>query len=126
MINQYFHWVVRQLTASALLPFKTSAFETLHTASRLVHGGALLGVTLTIILLIIPAALRRIVWVGGDNIHFLRIGGTVIATALVPLALDLMGDSYVVIARNVRPRVAIITATCLVCLLLELGFGGQW
>lgn len=69
-----------------------------------------------------PAALHRIVWAGEDNARFLRVGGTVTAMALVPLALGLAGDSYVVIARIAGTRTAAVTAACVACLLFGLWF----
>jgi hypothetical protein len=90
--------------AQALLGFQlvivlTSAFEKLPGTSRLVHGAALLCVVLTVILLITPAALHRIVWAGEDSEALLRSGGRLILAALVPLALGMTGDVYVVFAR---------------------------
>jgi hypothetical protein len=90
--------------AQALLGFQlvivlTSAFEKLPGTSRLVHGVALLCVTLTVILLITPAALHRIVWAGEDSEALLRSGGWLTMAALVPLALGMTGDAYVVFAR---------------------------
>jgi peptidoglycan biosynthesis protein MviN/MurJ (putative lipid II flippase) len=64
-----------------------------------VHGAALLCVALAVILLITPAALHRIVWAGEDSEALLRTGGRVVMAALVPLALGMTGDAYVVFAR---------------------------
>jgi len=90
--------------AQALLGFQlvivlTSAFEKLPETSRLVHGVALLFVALTVILLITPAALHRIVWAGEDSEAFLRTGGRLTTAALAPLALGMTGDAYVVFTR---------------------------
>jgi hypothetical protein len=90
--------------AQALLGFQlvivlTSAFETLPGTSRLVHGAALTCVALTVILLITPAALHRIVWAGEDSEALLRHGGRLTMAALVPLALGMTGDAHVVFAR---------------------------
>jgi hypothetical protein len=90
--------------AQALLGFQlaivlTDAFEKLPQTSRMVHGLALLLVTLTVILLMTPAALHRIVWAGEDNKELLHIGGFLIGAALLPLALAMAADGYVVFAR---------------------------
>lgn len=90
--------------AQALLGFQliivlTGAFERLPETSRLLHGAALLAVALAVILLITPAALHRIVWAGEDSEELLRKGGAVTVAALVPLALGLAGDAYVVFTR---------------------------
>jgi Family of unknown function (DUF6328) len=90
--------------AQALLGFQlvivlTSTFEKLPDFSRLLHGIALLCVALSVILLITPAALHRIVWAGEDSEALLRSGGRITAGALLPFALGMAGDSYVVLAR---------------------------
>jgi uncharacterized protein DUF6328 len=112
--------------AQALLGFQlvivfTSAFENLPGSSRLVHGVALLCVALSVILLITPAALHRIVWAGEDTEAFLGIGGALTILALLPLALGMSGDSYVVLARmsgssRVGTASAVITLLCLLVL----------
>ncbi|HYZ22963.1 MAG TPA: DUF6328 family protein [Rhodopila sp.] len=88
----------------ALLGFQlaivlSSAFEKLPMLSRLIHGVSLLSVALSVILLITPAALHRIVWSGEDSEDFLRIGGRITSAALVPLALGMTGEAYVVFTR---------------------------
>ena len=90
--------------AQALLGFQLvivlgSVFETLPAASRLLHGAALAAVALSVILLVTPAALHRIVWAGEDSEELLRLGGRLTLAALVPLALGMAGDAYVVFAR---------------------------
>jgi hypothetical protein len=67
--------------------------------SRWLHAVALLSVALSVILLMTPAALHRIVWAGEDSEDLLRIGGRIIGFALLPLALGISGDSYVVFTR---------------------------
>jgi hypothetical protein len=90
--------------AQALLGFQlvivlTSAFEKLPETSRLLHGAALLCIALAVILLVTPAALHRIVWGGEDSEGLLRTGGGLTVAALLPLALGMAGDAYVVFTR---------------------------
>jgi hypothetical protein len=90
--------------AQALLGFQlvivlSQSFEKLPDLSKTLHGAALLCVALAVLLLITPAALHRIVWAGEDSETFLRIGGRITVAALLPLALGMAGDIYVVIAR---------------------------
>jgi hypothetical protein len=112
--------------AQALLGFQlvivlTSAFEKLPDTSRLVHGAALLCVALTVILLVTPAALHRIVWAGEDSEKLLRTGGRVTVAALVPLALGMAGDAYVVITRIARsPGFGAMAASAVIIGLLGL------
>src|ERR1700760_83938 len=65
--------------AQALLGFQlvivlTDSFEKLPPSSQLIHGLALLAIALTVVLLITPAALHRIVWAGEESEEVLRIG----------------------------------------------------
>jgi Family of unknown function (DUF6328) len=77
----------------------SNTFEKLPASSRLIHGLALLAIALTVVLLITPAALHRIVWVGEENEAVLRTGGRITIFALLPLAFGMAGDAYVVLAR---------------------------
>ncbi|ACI51971.1 conserved hypothetical protein [Gluconacetobacter diazotrophicus PA1 5] len=114
--------------AQALLGFQltmvlTTAFEKLPAPSRLVHGGALLCVAMAVILLIMPAALHRIVWAGENTERLLRIGGGLTATALVPLALGLSGESYVVATRIIGSRtIGLTVAVASIFVLIGLWF----
>jgi hypothetical protein len=116
--------------AQALLGFQlvivfTSAFENLPDSSRLVHGMALVCVALSVILLITPAALHRIVWAGEDTEGLLGIGGGLTILALLPLAFGMSGDSYVVLARmSGSSRVG--TASAIITLLCLLGLWFAW
>jgi hypothetical protein len=114
--------------AQALLGFQlvivlTSAFEKLPPASRLVHGAALLFVAVAVILLIAPAALHRIVWAGEDSEALLRPGGRLTTAALLPLALGMALDAYVVFARITKsPGLGAGAASAALLLLLGLWF----
>ena len=90
--------------AQALFGFQlaivlTEAFEKLLPVPRLLHGVALLCVALSVAMLITPAAIHRIVWAGEDSESFLRIGGRITIAALVPLAVGMAADCYVVLSR---------------------------
>ena len=116
--------------AQALLGFQlvivlTSAFEKLPEASRLLHGASLLCIALAVILLVTPAALHRIVWAGEDSEAFLQVGGQVTVAALVPLALGMAGDAYVVFARLTDSPAWGTTAAAMVVLSL-LGLWLGW
>ncbi len=114
--------------AQALLGFQlvivlTGAFEKLPEDSRILHGLALLAVTLSVALLMTPAALHRIVWAGEDTEAVLRAGGPITVAALSPLALGMSADAYVVFARiTERPALAGIFAGAVLACLLALWF----
>jgi hypothetical protein len=116
--------------AQALLGFQlvivlTSAFEKLPELSRLLHGASLLCVAMTVVLLIAPAALHRIVWAGEDSEGLLRVGGRLLLIALVPLALGIAGETYVVFARIFESVVLGATAAVVVLMAL-LGLWFAW
>lgn len=74
----------------------SDAFATLPESSKVAHLTALLFVTLSIVLLITPAAYHRIVEEGENSEHFVRFAGKVITAAMVPLALGISLDFFVV------------------------------
>jgi hypothetical protein len=74
----------------------TQAFDKLPPALKMVHGGALLLVALSIVLLMAPAAYHRIVYKGEDSEEFHRIGSRFVTHATIPLALGLGADVLVV------------------------------
>jgi Family of unknown function (DUF6328) len=90
--------------AQALLGFQllailTQPFESLPNSVRLVHMAALALVALTVILLITPAALHRIVFEGRDDERFASLGSRVITAALIPLAAGISAELYVAATR---------------------------
>ena len=116
--------------AQALLGFQlvivlSDTFETLPASSRLVHGLALLAIALTVVLLITPAALHRIVWAGEECEDVLRIGSHITILALLPLACGMAADAYVVFARITGMTIgsAIAAGSCCWCCLVFGTFG---
>jgi Family of unknown function (DUF6328) len=64
--------------SQALLGFQlaivlTQAFEKLPPALKMVHGAALLFISLSIVLLMAPAAYHRIVYKGEDSEDFIAL-----------------------------------------------------
>ena len=116
--------------AQALLGFQLAivladTFEKLPSLPRLLHAAALMSVAISVALLITPAALHRIVWAGEDTEAVLAIGGRVTILALLPLAVGMAGDSYVVLSRIlVSTGLAAVAATLV--LLYLIGFWFAW
>ena len=102
-----------------------SAFEKPPFSSRLIHGLSLLSIALAVVLLITPAALHRIVWSGEENETVLRTGSRITILALLPLALGMAGDAYVVLARITGATMGAAIAAGIVLLVL-LGFWYVW
>lgn len=113
--------------AQALLGFQlsgvfTDAFEKLEPSSKLIHFVALTCVALAVILLMTPPAYHRIVEKGEDTDRFHRIANRFVISAMVPLALGITSDFYVVV-QKVMHSSAISAAIAGAMLLL---FYGCW
>lgn len=90
--------------AQALLGFQFASvliegFEKLDSTSKYLHLASLALLALATILLMAPAAYHRIVEQGEDTEHFHRIAGRLVLAAMVPLALGISLDFYVVIKK---------------------------
>jgi Family of unknown function (DUF6328) len=115
--------------AQALLGFQfatvfTEAFDQLSPALKWVHFASLGCIALVIILLITPAAWHRIVERGEHNERFHRFASAMIVAALVPLALGLTGDFYVVAHKITHaPALAAGMAAAVGVLFFGLWFG---
>ena len=87
--------------AQALLGFQFAAllvegFEKLPQASKYVHFVSLALIALAIVLMMTPAAYHRMVERGENTEHFHRFAGRVLLASMIPLALGIAGDFYVV------------------------------
>src|SRR5205085_247824 len=90
--------------AQALLGFQfismfADAFEKLPASSKTLHLVCLALVGLSIILLMTPAAYHRIVEQGEETEHFHRFSSRVLLASMLPLALGISGDFYVVLRK---------------------------
>ena len=113
--------------AQTLLGFQFSiflmeSFDKLPESSKYIHFASLAMVALTIVLLMTPAAYHRIVERGEETAHFHHFAGRMLLAAMVPLALGLSGDFFLV-ARKVTESVTLAAALGLVLLAL---FYGLW
>lgn len=113
--------------AQALLGFQfvttlMEAFEKLPFSSKYVHLASLALVALSIILLMTPAAYHRIVERGEETEHFHRFASRILVAAMIPLALGVSGDLFVVV-RKVTESATSAAASAVVSLLF---FYGLW
>jgi hypothetical protein len=88
--------------AQALLGFQfvtflAQEFEALPAALKYVHLASLLLVTLTVVLLIAPAAYHRMVERGEETERFHTFASRMILLAMIPLALGVCGDFFIVV-----------------------------
>jgi cytochrome bd-type quinol oxidase subunit 2 len=113
--------------AQALLGFQfvttlMPSFEKLPLSLRYVHLLSLLLVALSIVLLMTPAAYHRIVEEGEETEHFHRFASRILIAAMVPLALGVTGDFYVVLRKVTESA----TTSAIAAALLLLFFYGFW
>jgi FtsH-binding integral membrane protein len=113
--------------AQALLGFQfvttlMEAFEKLPLSLRYVHLASLFLVALSIVLLMTPAAYHRIVEKGEETEHFHAFASRTLIAAMIPLALGVTGDFFVVVNKITRSTKTAIIASALVLLF----FYGFW
>jgi len=111
--------------AQALLGFQliavlTKAFNELPPAFKYVHCIALSAVTLSVILLMTPAALHRIGFRGEDDPAFFAIGSRFVVAGSVPLAVGIAADVAVVFYKAIENE-SVAMASGLASLLVLLG-----
>ena len=90
--------------AQALLGFQfiamlAESFAKLPQSSKLLHIGSLSAVALATILLMTPTAYHRIVENGEATEPFYRVASRLVIGSLVPLAVGLCGDFFVVLLK---------------------------
>jgi Family of unknown function (DUF6328) len=113
--------------AQAFLGFQfaivfAQSFETIPRSWQIIHFMSLLATTVSIVLLIAPAAYHRLAEAGEDTPHFHAVASRLLLAALVFLAPGMAGDLFVVIAKvSGSARTAGLTAG-----LMLLAFYGLW
>lgn len=111
--------------AQALLGFQfvtmvLDDFDRLPESSKQVHLISLLATALSTVLLMAPAAYHRIVEQGANTEVFHRLASRYIVWSMVPLALGITGDFYVVM-RKVTGSVALAATSAAVLLSISYG-----
>jgi amino acid permease len=102
----------------------TESFDKLPDGSKYVHLASLGLNALAIVLLMTPAAYHRLVERGEETEHFHRFASKVLVAALVPLALGLCGDVYVVVLKVTDSQlVSVVAALVTLAVFWELWFG---
>ncbi|HVF43770.1 MAG TPA: DUF6328 family protein [Pyrinomonadaceae bacterium] len=115
--------------AQALLGFQfivilSESFDKLTSATKYVHLASLGLTALAIVLLITPAAYHRMVERGEETEHFHRFASKVLVAALVPLALGMAGDVYVVVQKVTESLlISVVSALVILAIFWELWFG---
>jgi hypothetical protein len=115
--------------AQALLGFQfatmlVEGFDKLPSSSKYVHLASLALIALTVILLMTPAAYHRLVERGEDTEHFHSFASRILVGSMIPLALGMSGDLFVVV-RKITESVkgAVIASAVALLFLYGLWFG---
>jgi hypothetical protein len=102
------------------------AFDTLPISSRLLHALAFLLMALTVGLLIAPSMQHRLVEGGEDSLRMNRIATTFAGAALLPFAISLGLDLFIVFERQYGPMFALPAAGLFFLLAVFFWFGAEW
>lgn len=115
---------VQALLGFQLASMLVDGFDKLPESSKYVHLASLGCIALAAILLMTPAAYHRIVEDGEDTEPFFRFASRMVLAAMVPLALGIAGDFYVVVAKvAASPPFGIAAAVLALVLFYSLWFG---
>jgi predicted histidine transporter YuiF (NhaC family) len=115
--------------AQALLGFQFASmlvegFDKLPASSRYVHLASLALMALAVVLLMAPAAYHRIVEEGHDTEHFHRVASRFLIAAMIPLALGICGDLFVVVRKVTESATfGLISAAVMLLFFYGLWFG---
>lgn len=115
--------------AQALLGFQFASmlvegFDKLPASSKYVHLASLALIALSVVFLMTPAAYHRIVERGQQTEHFHRFASRMLIAAMLPLALGMCGDLFVVIRKITESATAgILGASIMLIFLYGLWFG---
>src|SRR4051812_934925 len=115
---------VQALLGFQFIVILTESFDKLSSVSKYVHLASLGLNALAIVLLITPAAYHRMVERGEETEHFHRFASKVLIAALVPLALGMAGDVYVVVQKVTDSLlISVVSALVILAIFWELWFG---
>ncbi len=115
--------------AQALLGFQFAtflmeSFEKLPTSSKIVHIVSLCLIALSVILLMAPAAYHRIVEEGENTEHFHNVANRLLISAMIPLALGICGDFFIVFRKvSESTSGAIVASAAMLLIFYGLWFG---
>jgi Family of unknown function (DUF6328) len=100
----------RYVTRSFQFPIVfTEGFAKLPRASQWVHFASLISMTLSIVLLIAPAAYNRLAEAGEDSEQFQKVASYLLVAGISFLAPGIAGDLYVVLAKVLNSKNTAVT-----------------
>ncbi len=113
---------VQALLGFQFIAVLTDSFGSLPKLSQYLHLAALVLLALSVVLLMAPAAFHRIVEGGEDTERLHTFASIMVLGAMVPLALGVAGDAYIVVNKVVQSEtLAVVTGA-----LALVFFYGLW
>ncbi len=114
---------VQALLGFQLTIMLSDSFDQLPSWSKYTHLSSLALIAISIVLLITPAAYHRIVEHGENTEGFHSFASRILLAAVIPLALGISGDFFVVVNRMTRSILfAIVAASTLLAVFYGLWF----
>ncbi len=115
---------VQAMLGFQLIVVMTQAFDELERGYQALHFIGLALTTLSVVLLIAPAAVHRLAFSGDDNSRFHEIGSALVTAALVPLALAIAAEACVAAWKlSETTWISIAAGSAALSLLLGLWYG---
>jgi len=115
---------VQAMLGFQLIVVMTQAFDELQRGYQTLHFVGLALTTLSVVLLIAPAAVHRLAFSGDDDSRFHEIGSALVTAALVPLSLAIAAESCVAAWKLSQTTwVSIGAGSAALSLLLGLWYG---
>jgi hypothetical protein len=115
---------VQAMLGFQLIVVMTQAFDELGRGYQILHFIGLALTTVSVVLLISPAAVHRLAFSGEDNSRFHEIGSALVTAALVPLSLAIAAESCVAAWKlSETTWVSICAGAAALSLLLGLWYG---
>lgn len=106
------------------ITFFEKSFEDLPTYLRAVHLTCTSLIALTVVLLMTPAAFHRVAEAGEESERLVRVAGRCVIGAMLPLALAISGDYFVIIMKIMHElSIAIPVSAITLLVFLALWFG---
>jgi hypothetical protein len=106
------------------ITFFEKAFAELPPYVKAIHLGCATLIALTVVLLMTPAAFHRVAEGGEESERLVRVAGRCVVGAMIPLALGMSGDFFVVVMKITRElSIAIPAALAALVVFFALWFG---
>jgi hypothetical protein len=106
------------------ITFFEKSFQELPTYVKMVHLVCASLIAVTVVLLMTPAAFHRVAEAGEESERLVRVAGRCVVGAMIPLAMGMSGDFFVIVMKITNaPAAAIAAASVTLAVFVALWFG---